>query len=171
MSRDFRITTSVPSRSVVEALGESLKEWRESAIPAAVRDQGALRVTGSLTGNRFVLAYDHRYRPYRFVRVTGSVVDGPNGGAVVIGRVGATTYPLFLAPVFLAGGLLDWFRDGVAGPLLVGVGAALVIGEWLVRTRSGSDPASLHLVAHLEAVVARIAGEPGVVALNGQGHR
>ena len=125
--------------AVAAALRAELREWRESVLPAALRDAGVLQVTGTVDERSFVLRYDAmavRGRPLDDVELRGQLIAAPTGGTRVAATLrhddGLGTLALVWMVVLVA---IGWFS--LAGAFVVLVfGSALMLHAWWYAQRA-----------------------------------
>ena len=131
----FEVQSPLPPAAAIAALAAYAAEWRESRLPAALRDSHALSVGVEATGSRFRLWPKFARAGLLTPLCEGSVTTSPGGGSVISARAGIPPAHWTVFPVAPAlPGLIAFATDGrdpgalafaLAGAALGGVVAAL----------------------------------------------
>ena len=159
MAIELYLTSSAAPESVLAAIREDVREWRESVIPRNIREAGALQVVARINSPKFRLRFDRGWVRGRIndpLEVWGSVKSDGAAGAVVIARCGARGPGIFLSAVFALLAANSLLRDGGTAWWvwsLLAAGSALV--DWVNDDRvTRSNPEAEYLVERLEQAVA-----------------
>lgn len=129
------------SRDALRAsLGESLREWRESAIAPDLAEKGIYRVVGSMQQDSFSLELSRRSRPFINPVLTGRIIASNSdqsdvvvrcahrdhralGGMAILGALGlwnAFTSSIWLAMALIGAagvwGGIYWFQNASIDP-------------------------------------------------------
>jgi hypothetical protein len=133
--REFLIRSTLPSEAVLAALQARSREWRESAVPAALREHGVYGVRILTDGSRFRMRSEPSWTDRFELRCRGTVTsEGP--GSVIRGSIRQDNPPLwigqFLAVILGMGVLRDpsWTAAGKSVGALVGwaiIGGIMVL--------------------------------------------
>src|SRR5215217_3838390 len=110
------LESPAPPDRVVAAIGARASEWRDSALPAELRERGVIAVEARVRGHAFRLRYAAGYRRLGSdVALVGTVAPAAGGGSRVTARCGLGRSPL-AGGIALAAGAAIWALG--AGPLL-----------------------------------------------------
>lgn len=163
MAARIVIESPAAPQAVLDAIREDAREWRESVIPPALREESRYRMTARVKGDRFRLELPSHGAEEDVERVTlrGMVSPAPGGGSVVRATFG-TGAPDFWSIAAVAGILLVVWN--LSWGLIVLALAALSGGMDHARGSRLSPETSAtaaYLAERLQAAVSRAAPEKG----------
>jgi hypothetical protein len=145
----FRLAFDIeaPAETVLAALRENTREWRESVIPSELRARHVVQVAGTLTRRRFRWCFDCAGRhPCPDVVLRGEVEPRPGGRSVMrvwCGRAGPpwpATLRYALGVAVLIGALFV-IEDGVPSTIPEVWGMAKALG-WIAVILVGATALS-----------------------------
>lgn len=157
MSLSIRLHSAAPPEEVLEAIRRDAREWRESAVPQALRDRGMRRLAVKFSGSGFALYMQTISDPGDELVLHGRVLPGDAGGSLVLVECGPPdglrSHPAwFAAP----GAILLLTGEYAPGVVLLGIAAAgvLLAGFGERRVVCGGDDVTRYLLARLESALA-----------------
>jgi hypothetical protein len=106
MRRDFTIRSQLAPEAIVAALEARRRQWRESQIPATLREQGTYGIRIRIKGNRIRMEAERMFTDRRELRCTADIAADPQG-SVVRARIRQPNPLLWLCA---AGGAVVLFR-------------------------------------------------------------
>jgi hypothetical protein len=154
------IESPAPPEAVLAAIREDGREWRESAIPPALREELRFRIAVLVQEDRFRLELPSQLEDAEDVTLRGTVSPARGGGSVVRARFQSDS-PVFWMVIAGAGALtlsanLAWGLFLMAASALFGA-----LDTWRgSRLDEDSSPVAAYLAERLRAAVVR-AAEPG----------
>ena len=151
----FEVQSPLPPAAAIAALGAYAAEWRESRLPAPLRESHALGVGVEATGSRFRLWPKFASAGLLTPMCEGSVATSPGGGSVISARAGIPLAHWTVFPVALMLPGLFAFATGGRDP---GALAFAVAGGAL-----GAGAAALARVAMARRIERETAGLQKVV--------
>jgi hypothetical protein len=158
-----RIVIESPAapQAVLAAIEEDAREWRESVIPPALRQELRYRLTARVKGDRFRLELPSRMEEAERVVLVGMVAPAPGGGSTVRATFRSGT-PDFWTAVAGAG-VLVVFWSLPAGLIIL---AAAAVSGGLDHARDArlgaeTSPTASYLSERLHAAVLRASATPG----------
>jgi hypothetical protein len=157
MAGGIAIQSPAPPEAVLAAIREDSREWRDSVVPPALRNELWYRLTVRVRGERFRYVLASNLEQVETVALHGGVSPAPGGGSIIHGTFRGSS-PIFW--VLIAGvGALILPSEPAWGLALVGVGALLAGWDAWRGSRIELDhsAASGFLLERLEAAVARAA--------------
>jgi hypothetical protein len=149
------IPSPAPPEAVLAAIREDGREWRDSAVPPALREEVGHRVEVRVKGDRFRLTLPSRQEGPETVTLHGRVSPAPDGGSLVHLRFGSGS-PMFWVVIAGAGALT--FPVNLGWGLFLLAAAALFGGvdAWRgSRLDEEGDPVAAYLAERLRAAVLR----------------
>ena len=154
MPLTLQLDSSAPPDAVLAAIRDDMREWRESVIPAALRDDGVLQVEGRFSTSAFRLSYaiGNREHAGPMPSLRGTVTPRDGGGSRVKVVIGVGWGHLVaLVPFALIG--LAFSR---VIPLLF-----IALGVYWYRSRSDRNaPTVAYLLDRVSTAVKRASAAP-----------
>lgn len=157
MAFDLTLDSPAPRAAVLAAIGEDGREWRESVLPAALRQAGMFQVEATIRGDEFVMHVAGGRERGPPVELRGRVTDRPAGGSRVVARCALRPTYRWLAGLLAFGAVGLAYTDLTGALIVLGVaGLCLAIEWWRDErlTRSGNAEAR-YLAERLERAVAQ----------------
>ena len=157
MAIDVTLESPAPPAAVLASIRRLAGEWRESKIPAALREDRVLAIEGYVEGAKFRFAYMRRWywRGESELDVRGTVRSGPNGGSIVTVHCGTGSRLAALFSLAFGAVAVWFFRGGWQGWAFLGIVVVLAAVTW--RGEAGitrvSHPQADYLVRRIEAAV------------------
>ena len=143
-----------PASEVLAAIARA-GEWRESAIPGALKQGAIVGIDVRVNGSRFRWYYARTWYPAQsnFIELWGRVEESPDGASRVVARCGYDRgWTGMVIGAGVIGLLMAFSGEGLASLALPGiaVGSAITAFAWNSRAASGRDLEANYLVERLE---------------------
>ena len=158
MARREFLKSSASASAILHAIRQDTREWRESAIPAKLRDDGVFQVEGSIRGSRFRMQYAAATQDRPNVLLDGAVATLPDGSTRVTATIRRRS-AVFALPVLLGVlGLWEWYRSGTATVLIAAVVAFVIAAVYNEILPARDVRGAEYLLARLRRTVDRASG-------------
>ena len=155
MRRDFVIRSSLPPEKILDALQARSREWRESAVPPALREHGVYGVQIQVNGSRFRMRAEATTTDRCELRCQGTVAPEA-AGSIIRGTTrqdNPAVWMMAIVGLILAANLLlhpSWEGLTRAGGIIVLTGFVGSIGL-VARNQARHQAEALEFERILEA--------------------